>query len=152
MHWLWSHRGACDDVQMHCGVVDVSGTCCIYLRATRRPWMHWLWSHGGTHDEVQMHCKVVDVMVTCWSYLRATHMPWMHWLWSHLLLWISDELVWQQRIPPYLRGSVDIWTTSGRHSSIYIYIILGTHPFMDGHHMFYIYGTLIILIIYPHTN
>ena len=76
---------------MHYGVVDVLGTCCIYLRATHRPWMHWLWSHRGAHDDVQMHYEVVDVMVTCWSYLRATHRPWMHWLWSHVVLWISDE-------------------------------------------------------------
>jgi hypothetical protein len=32
-----------------------------------------------------------------------------------------------------------------------IFIIQGTHPFMDGHHMFYIYGTLIIVIIYTHA-
>jgi hypothetical protein len=25
------------------------------------------------------------------------------------------------------------------------------HPFMDGHHMFYIYGILIIVITYSHT-
>jgi hypothetical protein len=50
---------------MHCGVVDVLGTCCIYLRAIHRPWMHWMRSHRGAHDEVQMHCGVVDVMVTC---------------------------------------------------------------------------------------
>ena len=30
-------------------------------------------------------------------------------------------------------------------------IIQGTHPFMDGHHMFHIYGTLIIVIIYSYT-
>jgi hypothetical protein len=29
--------------------------------------------------------------------------------------------------------------------------IQGMHPFMDGHYMFYIYGTLIIVIIYSYT-
>jgi hypothetical protein len=29
----------------------------------------------------------------------------------------------------------------------YIFIIQGMHPFMDGHHMFYIYETFIIVII-----
>jgi hypothetical protein len=32
----------------------------------------------------------------------------------------------------------------------YIFIIQGMHPFMDGHHIFYIYGTLIIVIIHIH--
>jgi hypothetical protein len=57
-------HSARDEVQMHCGVVNVLGTCCSYLRATHRPWMHWL-CHRGAHDEVQMDCWVVDVMVTC---------------------------------------------------------------------------------------
>jgi hypothetical protein len=38
----WSLFRGSDEVHMHCGVVDILGTCCIYLRATHRSWMHWL--------------------------------------------------------------------------------------------------------------